>query len=441
MNKKTYLLLSLMLAGCGGGGSDNSASETGADTVFDLGPAGGVATVEYSENNNFLQFIPDLDISDYHGASQGRELFIATWSPAPGDRDLLDGYGPLAITDSCSNCHEASARAESLKSDGSTGNGILFRLRDEDGNEDPLLGPQLQTFSEDNIPEGTVTWSEGSNKEVLFHLNNNQYSLADGVALAPRLSPQLVGMGLLDLVSESTILEYEDINDSDMDGISGRANQQSECIGRFGWKAIHCTLKGQVAGAFQQDMGLTTTLNALEPCTESQSVCALYPSGGKPEVSDNSLEAINDFLTILAVPERRIDDESEFMAGKALFESTGCDACHRETLQTGDIERFPILSNQVFYPYTDLLLHDMGEDLSDGAKEAGAEPTEWRTPPLWGLGLIEGDGKSRFLHDGRASDLDTAILWHGGEAQASKEAFVELTEEQRNTLLAFLRSI
>jgi CxxC motif-containing protein (DUF1111 family) len=303
------------------------------------------------------------------------------------------------------------------------------------------MGPQLQTFAEDGVPEGAVTWSEGSDKEVLFHLNDNVDALGEGVALAPRLSPQLVGMGLLDLVPESVILEYEDSNDTDMDGISGRANHQGECIGRFGWKAIHCSLKGQVAGAFNEDMGLTTSINPAEPCTDNQGICALYPSGGEPEVSDNSLEAINDFLTILAVPERRIDDEPLFLQGKAVFESIGCNACHRETLSTGEVERFPILSNQVFYPYTDLLLHDMGSDLSDGAKEAGAEPAEWRTPPLWGLGLIEGDGQSRFLHDGRAADIATAILWHGGEAEASKEAYVELSEEDRNALLSFLRSI
>jgi len=441
MRHSIYLFCSILLLGCGGGGESSSDSTITEEPVFDLGPTGGVATVAFSESINFLQFVPDLDIVDYHGASQGRELFIATWSAAPGDRDLLDGYGPLAITASCANCHESSARAESLKSDGSTGNGILFRLRDKDGNADPLMGPQLQTFSADGVPEGTVTWSEGSAKEVFFHLNNNLDSLGEGVQLAPRLSPQLVGMGLLDLVPESVILEYEDDSDANMDGISGRANQQGECIGRFGWKAIHCSLKGQVAGAFNEDMGLTTTINPAEPCTDNQGICSLYPSGGEPEISDSSLQAINDFLTILAVPERRIENESLFLQGKAVFESTGCNACHRETLSTGEVERFPILSNQVFYPYTDLLLHDMGEDLSDGANEAGAEPSEWRTPPLWGLGLIEGDGKSRFLHDGRASDISTAILWHGGEALTSKEAFVELSDEDRDAILSFLRSI
>jgi CxxC motif-containing protein (DUF1111 family) len=439
--KIVYVLSSALLFGCGGGGETSSDSTPVEEAVFDLGPSGGIATVAYSESNNFLQFVPELDIADYHGASQGRELFIATWSAAPGDRDLLDGFGPLAITASCANCHESSARAASLKSDGSTGNGILFRLRDKDGNPDPLMGAQLQTFAEDGIPEGAVTWSEGSAKEVLFHLNDNVDALGEGVTLAPRLSPQLVGMGLLDLVPESVILEYEDSDDTNMDGISGRANQQGECIGRFGWKAIHCSLKGQVAGAFNEDMGLTTTINPVEPCTGNQGICALYPSGGEPEVSDNSLEAINDFLTILAVPERRIDDESLFLQGKAVFETIGCNACHRETLSTGEVVRFPILSNQVFYPYTDLLLHDMGSDLSDGAKEAGAEPAEWRTPPLWGLGLIEGDGQSRFLHDGRAADIATAILWHGGEAEVSKDAYVELSDEDRSALLSFLRSI
>lgn len=441
MKNRFYLLLNILLVGCGGAGQPSTTSDPISDNLLDLGPTGGVATVEFLENNNFLQFVPDLDILQYNGASQGRELFIATWSPAPGARDLLDGFGPLAITDSCANCHQASARAESLKSDGTTANGILFRLRDQYGNADPIFGPQLQTYSADGTPEGTVTWSEGSAGEVLFHLNDSVNPLANGISLAPRLSPQLVGMGLLDLVPESVIVEYEDSNDTNMDGISGRANQQGECIGRFGWKAIHCSLKGQVAGAFQQDMGLTSTLNPTEPCSDSQDICNLYASGGEPEVSDKSLEDINDFLTILAVPARRINDQDEFLIGKALFDSTGCNACHRETLSTREVERFPILSNQTFYPYTDLLLHNMGTELSDGAKESGAEADEWRTPPLWGLGLIEGDGQSRFLHDGRASSIENAILWHGGEAEQSKNAFSDLTSHQKSALLAFLRAI
>ncbi|MEJ6122918.1 hypothetical protein MT390_13705 [Vibrio sp. 2-Bac 85] len=438
MKSKLYLLLNILLVGCGG---SDGASDSVVDNTLVLGATGGVATVEYQENNGFLQFIPDLDIQEYNGASQGRELFIATWGPAPGARDLLDGYGPLAITDSCANCHESSSRAESLKSDGSTGNGILFRLRDIEGNVDSMLGAQLQTYSADGVPEGSVSWSEGSSNEILFHLNDNVNALDEGIVLAPRLSPQLIGMGLLDLVPESVILEYQDINDTDMNGISGRANQQQQCIGRFGWKAIHCSLDGQIVGALQQDMGLTSTLNPAEPCSDNQGICNIYPSGGDPEVSDKSVQDINDFLTILAVPERRINNHETFLAGRALFNSTGCNACHRETLSTGEVERFPILSNQTFYPYTDLLLHNMGPELSDGAKESGAEADEWRTPPLWGLGLIEGDEKSRFLHDGRALTIEQAILWHGGESESAKETYSQLTNDEKDALLAFLRAI
>ncbi|MFW8629576.1 di-heme oxidoredictase family protein [Vibrio natriegens] len=437
MKKSLLFLCSIWLFGC-----DGSSSQSEDQPAYvELGPAGGVATVSYDANNGFLQFIPELDLQDYHGASQGRELFIATWLPAPGSRELLDGFGPLAITDSCTGCHETSARAESLKSDGSTGDGILFRLADKNGAVDPFLGGQLQTFSADGSPEGFVTWTKGSSDEILFHLNDAMNPLAEGVSLGPRLSPQLIGMGLLDLVPESVILDYQDIEDSNSDGISGRAHQLETCIGRFGWKGVHCTLESQVAGAFHQDMGLTSSYNPAEPCTEQQEVCELMPSGGSPEVSDASLEAINDFLTILAVPERRNGSSIAFQQGRKLFMDVGCNACHRESLTTGEVTRFPILSNQTFYPYTDLLLHDMGADLSDGVKEGSAEPAEWKTPPLWGLGLIEGDGQSRFLHDGRAEDLQSAILWHGGEAQSAKQAFVELTEEDKQLLLDFLRSI
>ncbi|MFG1489201.1 di-heme oxidoredictase family protein, partial [Oceanospirillum sp. HFRX-1_2] len=172
-----------------------------------------------------------------------------------------------------------------------------------------------------------------------------------------------------------------------------------------------------------------------------QSVCSDNPNGGKPEVSESSLLAVDDFLFAIAVPERRIKNQTTFDKGRALFHEVGCQSCHRPSLTTATSEKYPHLSGQTFYPYTDLLLHDMGEDLSDGAKEEGALPSEWRTPPLWGLGLMEDDGQSRFLHDGRAKTLEDAILWHGGEAKLARQNVEALSAADRDALLAFLRAI
>ena len=177
------------------------------------------------------------------------------------------------------------------------------------------------------------------------------------------------------------------------------------------------------------------------PCTPLQTICNDQPSGGRPEVSDDSLAAINDFLTLLAVPARRINDQQEFNQGSKIFNDIGCAQCHQPTFTTSHSNKYPLLANQLIYPYTDLLLHDLGEELSDQVKEGNANPREWRTPPLWSLGLIEAVEGSRFLHDGRAATIEEAIRWHGGEALASKNNFVALSASDQKILLSFLRSI
>ena len=444
--------LALSITACGGG-SNNKTNDSTNDNTTESEPTeeriwlppGGVATVELDIDQPFLQFLPDLDLSQLATVSQGRELFVAEWEMAPGARPLLDGLGPLAVADSCIACHLHVGRAASLNDDGTIGVGLLFRLGSSDGDTDPHLGGQLQTLSTVDLPEGEVHWQYDSQGKPAFFFLSSVNSLAEGIHLGPRLSPQLTGVGLLHLVSEDEILQFEDPEDIDGDGISGRAHYLEReglmCLGRFGWKAMQCTLRGQSAGALQQDMGLTTSINPQEPCTATQTTCQDVPSGGSPEVSDDALSAMDDFLSVLAVSERRMDDEDSFNRGADLFESIACDTCHRPQLHTGEHPNFPILNNQTIYPYTDLLLHDMGEALSDGVKEGDALPQEWRTPPLWGVGLIEGIEGSRFLHDGRAQTITEAIDWHGGEANDSKESFNKLTTTQRDDLLYFLRGI
>ena len=444
MIRTGYLLLTtlLLLAGCGA--SDNSGSEADQQAQVWL-PVGGAATVEWQASLGFLQFIPGLPLEELAQVSRGRELFVADWEMAPGARPQLDGLGPLFVAGACDLCHTANGRAASLLADGQVGSGLLFRLGDASGQPDPHLGGQLQPFATVGRGEGDVSWQDDGSGKPQFVLSNPTHALAAGIHLGPRLSPQLTGVGLLNLVPEEQILAYEDESDSNADGISGRAHrlqrEGQDCIGRFGWKAMQCSLRGQSAGALQQDMGLTSVVNPQEPCTEHQDICASQPSGGNPEVSAEALGQINEFLSVLAVYERRVSDNAAFERGAQLFAQTGCAACHRPTLTTRTDAALEPLRGQTIYAYTDLLLHDMGADLSDGVGEGNAQPQEWRTPPLWGLGLLENDGVSRFLHDGRAQTLPQAILWHGGEGLAAKQAFEQLSQQQRDDLLSFLRAI
>ena len=447
------LFVGLAVTGLSGCGSEQPSRNS--DTVAVTPPeqseprewqaVGGSATVAFRDDMAFLQFIPDLDLGSAPTVSQGRELFVANWTAAPGSRTLLDGLGPLFIADACADCHLVSGRADSLNDDGTTSPGILFRLGTADGQPDTRLGGQLQTAATVDVPEGRVTWQDIGLGRPQFQLSEADQLLDDGVHLGPRLSPQLTGVGLLQQIPEAQILEWHDPDDQDQDGISGRVHwierEGISCVGRFGWKAMQCTLRGQSAAALHQDMGLTTALNPAEPCTAYQSICTDQPGGGDPEVSLDSLNAINDFLTLLAVYERRITDQAQFDLGADLFEQIGCDNCHRPMLTTGNQSLFETLNQQTIYAYTDLLLHDMGAELSDGVQEGNANGREWKTPPLWGLGLIEGIGHSRFLHDGRARTLPEAIQWHGGESSASRAAWEILAEEDQQALLVFLRGI
>lgn len=437
----------LVACGGGGGGSGDAAAPSIPPLVW--GRPGGNATVAVVSSSPFMQLAPGVDASEMAGVSQGRELFVAEWQAAPGPRALLDGLGPLFNADACTACHVSNGRAATLADGGGTTAAVLFRLGNAAGQEHPEYGGQLQSFATTGQAEGTVGWLANSVTGVVnYVLQLAGLSRLDGYHLGPRISPQLVGMGLLDLVPEAQILEYADAADANADGISGRphwltadGSAQSGQLGRFGWKAIHPTLRRQSAGAMHQDMGLTTSVHPQENCTVSQPVCSTASNGGAPEVSDASLAAVVDFMTVLAVPERRVVDAVRFDQGARLFAQAGCVACHRPTLQTGSSTRFPTLSGQTVYAYTDLLLHDMGPSLGDGIREINAQPQEWRTPPLWGLGLVEQQASARFLHDGRAKTIAEAIGWHGGEAQKARDAYASLSNAEREAFLLFLRGI
>jgi len=258
----------------------------------------------------------------------------------------------------------------------------------------------------------------------------------------------MIGLGLLDTISIEDLKKLEDPEDENGDGISGRLNSvwnvtaNAHTEGRFGWKAGQPDIRQQVASAFAEDIGITSTLFPNQPCTERQEKCKHMPHGGEPEVSDEILDFVTFYSKTLAVPGRRGIDNPFIIEGEKLFQQANCNACHVESFTTADDPNFPELSNQKIYPYTDLLLHDMGEGLADNHSEFAAEGREWRTPPLWGIGLIRTVNEhTNFLHDGRARNLSEAILWHGGEAEESKQAFVNMSSDERRKLLAFLKSL
>ena len=407
-------------------------------------PAGN-ATIKYDQNDAFMKIINNIEINEIGSVSQGRELFIAQWQAAPGPRSTLDGLGPLFNADACTACHVSDGRIAAYNNNGTLHESFLFRIGKENGEIHSIYGEQLQTNSTTGQgQEGSVSWIKNIETNKIEFISTPNLK-TEGFNLGPRIAPHLLGMGLLDLVPNETILEYADPNDENNDGISGRPHwvfEENELrLGKFGWKAINSSLRTQNAGALHQDMGLTSSVNINENCTSNQEICRNEPNGGIPEVSETSLQAIVNFMTVLGVPERRIENQEDFNKGALLFNSIGCASCHRPSMTTGVSNKFKNLSKQKIYPYTDLLLHDMGENLSDGVKEKDALASEWRTPPLWGIGIVEQKEGARFLHDGRASSIKEAIEEHGGEAQKTKENFMNLNTSEQEILLKFLRSI
>jgi CxxC motif-containing protein (DUF1111 family) len=258
----------------------------------------------------------------------------------------------------------------------------------------------------------------------------------------------MIGLGLLEALAAADIEALADPDDDDGDGISGRANHvwdpitQTTVLGRFGWKANQAGLRQQVAGAFLGDMGITSSLAPDDNCPASQLDCAAAPNGGTPELDESLLTAVTVYSRLLAVPARRDVDDPEVLAGRELFRAIGCADCHVPKHQTGTLAGFPELSDQTIWPYTDLLLHDMGDGLADGRRDFAADGREWRTPPLWGIGLFEVVNEhTLYLHDGRARNLAEAVLWHGGEGQAARDRFAALAAGDRAVLLRFLGSL
>ncbi len=433
--------------------------------------SGGQATVFSTGRNAFSLPSKNMPLMQKLDFNVGNSFFRNPWVIAPASTDARDGLGPLFNTNGCQNCHIKDGRGHAPDSPEDNAVSLLVRLSIPDhdssnSNEktlpEPIYGGQLQDFAIPGVkPEGriridyqplTKQFADGETvilREPKLSITELAYGpLHPKAQLSARIASPMIGLGLLEAISEDDILSIADPEDKNNDGISGKANQvwseetQSLALGRFGWKAGQPSVRQQNAAAFNGDLGITSTLFVKDHCTDKQVECLQAPHGGEPELSNKLLDLVTFYSKNLAVPARRNIGNEIIMLGEQLFSDIGCADCHQPQWKTSADYAMPWLANQTIYPYTDLLLHDMGEGLADNRPEALASGREWRTPPLWGIGLTAAVGeKTHFLHDGRARNLTEAILWHGGEAAQSQKAFMNMEKTKRSALISFLNSL
>ena len=429
---------------------------------------GGDGTRPIASQKAFSLQMPNAARANQRPFSFGNRLFNTNWVTAPASVKSFDGLGPLFNRVSCSGCHTLDGRGTPPANGEGPFDSMLLRLSipgsDERGGPKPHpnYGTQLSERATLGLsPEGIAhityedlpgTYGDGE----AYRLRKPTYTISDAgfepmgddLLISPRAAQHMIGLGLLQAVPDSTLTVLADPDDADADGISGSVNRvwdqlaKTTAIGRFGWKASQPNLLQQNAAAALGDIGLTSSFNPVENCSATQAACTAAITGGAPELSDEFLTKLTLYTMTIAVPAQRDAGKPQVRHGEKLFRDFGCASCHITTLLTGINQAFPEISGQVIHPFTDLLLHDMGEGLNDNRPDFAATGSEWRTAPLWGLGLIENvNGHDNLLHDGRARGFPEAILWHGGEAKAAKELFRLAPKDERDALVAFLKSL
>ena len=427
--------------------------------------AGGDTTTFIRSSHAYEQ--PSANLSDelikLH--ADGDVAFEAVFVTAPAT--VNPGLGPHFNNTTCVGCHIRNGRGLPTKGQllvrvsqaEDLGNEAIATIPETDYHAEPTapgdntppfpgLGTQIQDQGIYGAPpeasvdlewvESTGQYEDGTSYTLRSPKAN--ITLADGsplpetVQTSLRLPPPVFGLGLLEAVTEEDLLAMADPDDADGDGISGRLNvvwdvqAQSTAIGRFGLKANQPNLLQQTASAYIGDMGVTNPM---------------FPEAdGTSDIDAETLKEATFYAQSLAIPARTLLDDPVALRGEQLFDSANCVACHISTLRTGIHSEYIELSNQTIHPYTDMLLHDMGEGLADNRPDFEATGTEWRTSPLWGIGVTQTVlPYAKYLHDGRANTLEEAILWHGGEAEGSKQAFVAMPEGDRQALIRFLRTL
>lgn len=467
MNPHAILIVSFLFAGSSGVLAKPPLSGGGTSFV--------ISKFQADSRGLFSLPAPNLSLSRRDHFFIGDSFFRGAWVTAPATTAARDGLGPIFNTNSCQTCHIKDGRGHPPDA-GEEMISTLVRISvpDPEGTESddlvrsggvtphPIYGDQIQNRAVlGHAPEASVTffWEEIPGRFP----DGQTYSLrrprlvvkapgygafGDKTRFSPRVAPTMIGVGLLDTIRSADLETLADPDDRDGDGISGRLNRVWDVAkgavahGRFGWKAEQPNVRQQVAAAFFGDIGITTPVFPEMILTEPLKSLRELPDGGRPEVGDEILDFVTFYSKTLAVPAQRSHDNPAVVAGRELFLVANCHACHVETFTTGEDAAFPELSGQEIHPYTDLLLHDLGEGLADGRPVHSADGREWRTPPLWGIGLAAMvNQNSNFLHDGRARTLEEAILWHGGEAEASRNAYERMSPEERRRLITFLDSL
>ncbi len=438
---------------------------------------GGETTVNATDSGAFSQPAANMPLTSRGDFFTGNAFFEQPWVTAPASTAGRDGLGPLFNLNTCQGCHTSDGRGRAPRT-GKPMNVALVRIsipvddptpaqrearKHAGAIPDPDYGTQIQPFAINGLngePSPMIEWetvtgayADGTAYELRrpvlrFETAAGQPEPPDNLQTSIRTAPPMIGMGLLESIPAESIRAAADPDDRDGDGISGRPNEVwhvesgSTRLGRFGWKANAPTIREQTAAAFHADMGLTTPVRPGAPCQPNQATCLEAPNGGDPEVEDHIFDVVVSYAMRLAVPAQRDHDEPQVQHGQRLFERAQCSACHTPTQHTSPQAQFEELADQTIHPYTDLLLHDMGPELADGRPDFEADGQEWRTPPLWGIGLTGTVNENvNYLHDGRARTLAEAILWHGGEAEAAREAFRSMSADERAALLAFLESL
>lgn len=445
---------------------------------------GGAGTSRKRPNQDaFSHSSANLTFEEEATFKLGNALFRKLWVSAPSSTQASDGLGPLFNARACQSCHLKDGRGHPPEGNPDT-TSMFLRLAREAATEeerqavadravlnfpDPVYGGQLQDLAVPGLAgegrmkityqEVPVTLGDGTKvslRKPSYSVENLAYGPLDpGTTLSPRVTPQMIGLGLVEQIHPADILARADPDDADGDGISGKpsivrdAKTGKLTLGRFGWKASKPSIREQSAEAFAGDIGISNpdVPKSWGDCTEAQTACRAMPVGvqerlGDTEAPDPVLDLVTFYSQNLAVPARRGIDKPEVLRGKQVFYETGCTSCHTPKFVTRRDAPNPAQQFQLIWPYSDFLLHDMGDGLADGQQVGDATGSEWRTPPLWGIGLTERvNGHTFFLHDGRARNLTEAILWHGGEAQSARDRFADLPEADRDALVKFLESL
>ncbi|MEZ5841234.1 MAG: di-heme oxidoredictase family protein [Hyphomicrobiales bacterium] len=451
---------------------------------FEQMPAGAATSMKLVNRDAFSQPLANIGFAGERDFKIGNGFFKKIWVPAPSSTKGSDGLGPLFNARSCQGCHLKDGRGHPPEGPEDGAVSMFLRLSvpprtDEERAAladkrllripEPTYGGQLQDLAVTGlVAEGQmrITYEETPvemNGGETASLRKPAYSVSDlgfgpmdpDVMLSPRVAPQMIGLGLAEAIHPADILALADPEDANGDGISGRpsivrAERGGELVlGRFGWKASTPSIEAQSADAFAGDIGISTPLVPQDhgDCTDRQTACLALPGGvqthlGASEAPDPVLPLVTFYSRNLAVPMRRDIDDPKVLAGKQLFYDTGCSTCHQPKFVTRRDAPEPAHRFQLIWPYSDFLLHDMGEGLADGRPVGDASGSEWRTAPLWGIGLTGTvSGHSYFLHDGRARNLLEAILWHGGEARMQRDAVIAMEPEERAALIRFLESL